>query len=280
MSSRNRVFEDCVRILIADQNPRVWSLIVTFFGDLAQAEDDRVSGAVLTRIGQLAGIKPEAMRVALHRLRRDGWIESQRLGRKSEYFLTGHGREESAKASPRIYAREDTSIGKWTVLIAEPRKTVAEALPGLSNDKPGIVMSGNGFMIVSNAYPVKDEPLLALTGTDLAVPDWLRNRMIDGELSEACNKLSGTLAELACIDLRTQNLTALQVAVLRILIVHSWRRVRLRQPDLPDRFFPDSWTGPQCRAMVANLLEQLPRPQLRSLETSIASAADLSQATA
>ncbi len=68
-------------ILTALPTPRVWSMMVTIFGDLAQAPRDRIDGPLLTRLTDGMGIKPEAVRVALHRLRNEDWITSVKSGR-------------------------------------------------------------------------------------------------------------------------------------------------------------------------------------------------------
>ena len=62
---------------------RVWSVIVTLMGDLTVmgtpgADASGVSGQALGKVMAALGIRPEATRVALHRLRKDGWIESTR----------------------------------------------------------------------------------------------------------------------------------------------------------------------------------------------------------
>ena len=51
---------------------KAWSVIVTILGDLCQDQNDRVSGRSLTRIMGAMGISAQTVRVALHRLRRDG----------------------------------------------------------------------------------------------------------------------------------------------------------------------------------------------------------------
>ncbi len=83
-----QTFELGIAQLTDLQNLRVWSIIVSLFGDLAQKPGDQISGTTLTQIITPMGIKPEAIRVALHRLRKDGWIESTRSGRASVHFLT------------------------------------------------------------------------------------------------------------------------------------------------------------------------------------------------
>ncbi|TNF17581.1 MAG: PaaX family transcriptional regulator, partial [Rhodobacteraceae bacterium] len=62
--------------------------MISVFGVLAQDESARIIGPLLRLLTERIGITPAAMRVAIHRLRKDGWIDSQRHGRTSVYFLT------------------------------------------------------------------------------------------------------------------------------------------------------------------------------------------------
>ena len=54
---------------------RVWSVIITIFGDSVQPRGGTVAATTLARITGRMAIRPEALRVALHRLARDGWLE-------------------------------------------------------------------------------------------------------------------------------------------------------------------------------------------------------------
>ena len=45
---------------------RVWSLMISLFGDLAQEDGTAISGPVLSAMMSLLLVKPEAARVALH----------------------------------------------------------------------------------------------------------------------------------------------------------------------------------------------------------------------
>ena len=71
--------ETLIEDLSALEPIKTWSLIVTLFGDLnGQPVTGKQLGAILGRVG----IKTEAMRVALHRLRKEGWIVSTKIGRE------------------------------------------------------------------------------------------------------------------------------------------------------------------------------------------------------
>ena len=62
---------------------KVWSLIVTLMGDRLRLNAGAIQNRDLTAILGLLGITPQAIRVAVHRLRRDAWIVTEKSGRMS-----------------------------------------------------------------------------------------------------------------------------------------------------------------------------------------------------
>src|SRR6056297_83501 len=119
-------FDQIVNALLGGDTPRVWSLLVTMFGDLALSPDARLSGACVNALTAAIGIKPEATRVALYRLRKEGWIESYRAGRQSKYALTAYGRSETLAARPRVYATTCASR-RPAVVIDAPGADVSKS---------------------------------------------------------------------------------------------------------------------------------------------------------
>lgn len=248
-----------IALLTQGQTHRVWSVIVTVFGDLVQGPGDEISAHALARIMARIGFKPEAVRVALHRLRKDGWIQSRRDGRASIYALTDLGRQQSAYASPRIYGATAPDPDIWHVIVGDgmsvERYVVDHGYLGLS---PRAAL-GQG--------PVPDDlapDLLALAGADLVVPDWLRDQVCPPDLAAAAAQLAKGVAQWH--EVTPEN--PIDAAALRVLIVHSWRRVRLRAPDVPAALFPKDWQGAACRAQVETLLAGLPRPSLPMIEAA------------
>jgi len=257
-------FEACARTLTDPQNQRVWSIIVSLFGDLAQKPGDRLSGSALSRIIMPIGIKPEAIRVALHRLRKDGWIDSARTGRASAHYLTEFGRARSAEVTPRIYTRVPDTPADWHLLIAEDGSGQS-ALDEM-------LLTADYFSLARNAAlgagpaPEASEELMSFDVRARAVPDWVRARACPEDLAESCHSLLDALERAAALLPAEGGITPLQTATLRMLIVHRWRRVVLRMPDLPTAFFPPDWPGPDCRAAVFHMLDRLPRPALSDLD--------------
>lgn len=258
-------FSTCRNLLLDLERHRVWSLIVSFFGDLAQSSGDQVSGSVLNRVGELAGVKPEAMRVAIHRLRQDGWIDSERVGRNSLYYLTEHGRTESAAASPKIYGPGMVQDHICNLVIAAST-TDLETL--LESETPTIKLDDRIAVRCTEHAPTDPRHwLVPLSQTK--VPQWVGEALISEKWTEASKRLHGALSEIAEYHPSAEQLTPLEIATIRMLIVHSWRRVALREPDVPAWLLPDSWKGRECRKLVAELLNSLPPPSLETLQEQI-----------
>ncbi|WP_164661937.1 PaaX family transcriptional regulator C-terminal domain-containing protein [Tropicibacter sp. Alg240-R139] len=264
MTIQDQWFDGAILRLADPQNQRVWSIIVSLFGDLAQGPDDRISGAALTRIIQPMHVKPEAIRVALHRLRKDGWVDSARSGRSSVHHLTEFGRAQSAAVTPRIYDRDPDIPHDWHLLMSEGSGSLDDLL--LTENYISI---GRNAALGSGAIPPNCDDMVVFNVTARNVPSWLKSRLCPPDLIKACGSLADAVKDVPSSRPAELNLTAAQVATLRTLIVHRWRRVALRNPDLPPMFFPDDWRGQDCRASVFALLDTLPKPDLNALNAPV-----------
>ncbi|KIC38175.1 PaaX family transcriptional regulator [Ruegeria sp. ANG-R] len=262
MSKQNSWFETTVAELADPHDQRVWSVIVSLFGDMAQEPGTQISGGALTRIIEPMGIKPEAIRVALHRLRKDGWIESDRIGRVSRHVLSEFGRTQSAAVTPRIYARGPTPAERWHLLIAQEGTTQVLEDVMLSHDYIPISRS---VALGSGPAPDQSDGLLGLDISPRTAPTWLQDRLCPKDLRKSCQALLDAVERATRTRPENWSPAPLQSATLRTLLVHRWRRVVLRQPDLPVAFYPPDWAGPACRDSVFNLLDTLPRPPAEAL---------------
>ena len=92
--------------------------------------------------------------------------------------------------------------------------------------------------------------------------------MAPEEIAEAYRDLEAALDCFFDIIQDAPKPSALQAAILRVVIVHNWRRALLAHPPLPATFFPANWRGFACRDKVMTALDMLPQPGLQSLEDS------------
>lgn len=249
-------FETCRDILLKDQSYGTWSLIVTFFGDMAQGENDQVSGHVLTEICALLGVKSQAMRVALHRLRKDGWIDSVKDGRRSSYFLTPRSRIESAGASNRIYRHEFPEFKGMSVVVTSQK---SEKLP----------TSGNLVKVTPQTFIGLPDKETLPEGAIVAqhqgpVPSWAKELFCPIDLQEAYQDFDKRLSNLPLKF--PSEFSELETAALRVLLVHTWRRLVLRHGLFPLEFFPEDCAMAACSSKLSLILKELTKPSLEQLE--------------
>jgi len=266
----SKTFRAAAAALGTGEGHRVWSLIVTIFGDLAQGQGDAISGAVLSRLTGLMGIKPQAMRVALHRLRKDGWLESARSGRASTHFLTAYGRAQSAAATPRIYGPGAADPGLWHLLVSGGTEGRGAARLEAISQSGDYLALGAQAILAPGPLPADHRGLVGVETGAVALPGWVRAQICPQDVIEACDRLQAAFSEVAGALHRGETLRADECAALRALAVHSWRRVILRLPDLPRGFFPQTWSGEACRAQFGVLMAALPAPGLGALEKTLA----------
>jgi len=250
-----------LRPLLADGQPRVWSLLVTMFGDLAQGDTDTLAGPVLSQMTDVMGIRAEAVRVALHRLRNETWITSTKVGRTAVHQLTEFGRRESRRVSPLFYSKLSDFADAWILVVLDEahgldRSAIARA--GLVSVAPRVFVARSDAEVPRNAVVTEG-------GT---VPDWIRAHLRWPDLGADFTALMGELAQVRRhLDMHP-DLDPIATAALRSLIVHRWRRLVLRQPFLPPSLIGADWPGHQCRHAICEVLGELPKPSLQALQAA------------
>lgn len=232
---------------------RVWSVLVTVFGDLAPS--CALDGPTLSAIMDGIGIKPEATRVALHRLRSDDWVASEKTGRTSLHRLTEKGQRNSAAAHLRIYGAP-TQTGRGAEVFVMPH---ANSAPD-----PAIFARISARTFITATGTPLPEGALQLTPGDF--PKWLGPQIEPTSLCNAYDDLHTTLRAIDAALPDGTPLSPMQTAVLRVMIVHAWRRLVLKHPDLPRAAHSAKWRGHDCRALVTTLLSRFPRPVLDQIK--------------
>lgn len=266
-NAANEWFQTAISILTYNRNQRVWSVIVTLFGDLAGAPGDHISGSLLSAIIEPMGIKPEAQRVALHRLRNDGWLASEKAGRSSLYSLTPHGLQQSQAASPRIYARDLDTTGDWQIIIQDTVRTAERHATEKQMRRAGFLIMTPGVYLAPPNTATTNIDGFVMSGNPNSIPDWLKVKTSPPELVKAYADLDDALDKFStCLD-AAPPLSHVQIATLRTVIVHNWRKALLPHPELPASFFVDAWRGHACRRKVMECLDRLGRPELSALRS-------------
>ena len=223
---------------------RVWSIVVTIFGDLVQPRATPISTQELLQLTDTIGIEGNALRTAMSRLAKEGWLTRHKQGRTSAYSLSKSGANTFLAASERIYHPNFFSSNKqWHLAIH------SEAID------PKTVDHATSFQI-NKTTCLSQEPLagkdyLTLKATIEDMPDWVKDQLIPQSLSDNYQTLHDLLKP---IDLSgTAKLSPLEAMALRFITIHFWRRLVLRHPLLPQSLSSTFPQGAETHARVKEL---------------------------
>ncbi|WP_436637503.1 PaaX family transcriptional regulator C-terminal domain-containing protein [Microbaculum sp. FT89] len=270
--SATRSLDALIERFHSGERLRVWSFVITVFGDAIVPRGGMVGMAALQELTDRMRIAPGALRAALSRLAKDGWVERHRHGRKSYYRLTPESAATFARAARRIYAAGPPAWnGRWTIAIA-PEETASERDARTANlTERGFVRLSNGLFIhprTGTGETTPDDPgdLFVLDADAATVPDWVLSACSDVETDIAYSVLGATIAPLEDTLAEGGTLSPLDAMVARALLIHEWRRVLLRDADLPAALRPADWSGEETRTLVAGLYGRILAPSERWLD--------------
>ena len=231
---------------------RTWSVIITIFGDCIQPRGGRAAMTELQALTDRLGIEGGALRTAMSRLAKDGWVERDREGRNSFYVLTRLGEATFLPATRQIYRARFTASGPWTIAISP-------ALPDPNGSTPALEITRQVRIIGPEcAGHHRETGDLVLQGEPDAIPDWVRSAAIDSHLSTEYAELADLLATLTPEALAA--LSPLDALAMRVLLIHFWRRLVLRHPAPPEGLIEPDWPGQTCHAALARLYPALIAP--------------------
>lgn len=206
--------EELIRDLCNLAPIKTWSLIVTLFGDLDGKE---LTGKQLRTVLEPLGIKPEATRVALHRLKNDGWIVSEKSGREVAYQLSKHG----LKATDAVYTDVYSQIGKypqgWQLFIVGETQA--------ANDDVPVIHVGRHLAMTPRALNGEPDQSMEVEILEQDIPDWFQQRFLQPETILLADKLATYVAKFEKYGNKS---TATQKRLIRLLILHHWRKMALR----------------------------------------------------
>jgi phenylacetic acid degradation operon negative regulatory protein len=250
---------------------RANSLIITLFGDAVVPRGGNIWLGSL--IGLLApfGLSERLVRTGVYRLSREGWLEARTRGRRAYYTLTGSGRAKFAAADRRIYAADAPSWdGRWRLV---------HLLPGISRDARRALrreLHWLGFGQLSQtllAHPTADASMLKAVLDDLELARevlvftaelaaFVAPATVGAAASTAweLDGLNGDYGRFLktfstfCEDPDSlSELAEPDCLALRVLLIHDYRRILLKDPRLPGELLPPDWNGERARAVCMRI---------------------------
>lgn len=259
------------------------SLIVTIFGDALSPHGSSIWLADLIALLAPFGIDSRLTRTSVFRLVGQGLLTARRVGRRSYYTLSEHGRAVFDQATRRIYAnRTQNWDGIWTWLI----------FPGALKAAVRRELAWRGFAPVARAvwaHPhldaqalsvlqpeLVDVPVVVLRSAPQASADAASLRTLVRTAWDLTRLEAGYVALIRHFQPIATALGGSRVADpalafrIRTLLVHEYRRVLLRDPQLPDELLPNGWPGHAAFELSRSLYAAVVGASERFLRESVA----------
>jgi phenylacetic acid degradation operon negative regulatory protein len=265
---------------------RARSMLFTLFGDYVRHYGGTIwIGSLITLMAEL-GFSAPAVRAAMSRMARQGWVAPIRAGRASYYALTPRGEARIGEAARRIFKlRPGRWDGLWRLVV----------LPAVSDrgDRAGLrrELEWMGFAAMARGVYVTPNDLLdglsALAG----------RYGLTGPLEMFAARLTGGM-EAAGFAARHWDLPAIGAAYAafaeawrprlaawhapqqggsaeaagrlafreKTRLVHEFRKFLFMDPGLPAEVLPERWPGAEARGVFSGTYHLLAEPALGFFE--------------
>jgi phenylacetic acid degradation operon negative regulatory protein len=231
------------------------SLLITILGEFVLPAAQPVWTGTLVDVLAMLDVEEKSARQALARTAAEGWLSSDRVGRRVRWHLTAPGRRLLVEGAERIYSfgsNIDDWDERWLVLLVsvpeamrELRHTLRTRLnwAGFGTPTPGIWISPHADaesdanqILADLALPTNAMSFVATYGAlgrqeDMVAAAW--------DLAEVAQRYAGFIDEFASPHVSDAD----AVLCAQTRLVQAWRRFPFLDPQLPRELLPPDWIG-------------------------------------
>lgn len=265
------------------------SLIISIFGDAILPRGGRVWLGSLIRLLEPLALNERLVRTSVFRLAKEEWLRPEAVGRRADYVLTNAGRQRFEEASRHIYASHAPLWDqRWRLMLAvgeftpKERERLRQALfwqgfGVLGGDcfvHPSADLAAVCEALVAEGLAEYRDRLMPLLAADSRAgmaandADLVRRAWNLGALASAYSDFVAMYLPILA-ELRRQRQAEVDeedAFLLRTLLIHDYRRLLLRDPELPDVLLPADWPGQKARLLCQALYRWLSAASERHLD--------------
>ena len=265
-----QLIQPLVKRFAAMKPLRTGSLLVSIFGDTVNPRGGVVWLGNLIQVLEPLGVSHRLVRTAAYRLVQDDILDNEQDGRRSYYTLTANGRRRFDEATERIYSQpSDQWNGHWRLVVlngfdAATKTLVKKDLAWLgfgqlSSDVLAHPNPNRGRLIrhLENLDVLPEcvmfDAQLPIEQTETGVAALVEQAWHLTKLEEAYADYIAQFLPLLNAVKRRSRLDEADAFYIRTFMIHEYRKVLLRDPELPQELLPTSWKGHQAYQLTRDL---------------------------
>lgn len=249
-------FGALLKAIIEESPLKAAGFIVTIYGDVVEPRGGVVWTGNLIETCADVGISETLVRTAVSRLVAAGQLSGEREGRLSFYRLAAQARAEFAAATRMLFGPPEVADWHFVQLTGAAPDEAMQVL-----ERAGHARLGPRLAVGARAMPPLKQPAVVFRAevvrgeTDLgafAADHWNLARHI-----EAYRGFVYRFGRLAAVLAAGTRLSAAESLAARLVLVHQFRLVVLRDPRLPQEALPADWPGEEARRLFNDLYLRL-----------------------
>ncbi|MCR6502223.1 phenylacetic acid degradation operon negative regulatory protein PaaX [Shinella sp. CPCC 101442] len=249
-------FGALIKAIIEESPLKAAGFIVTIYGDVVEPRGGVVWTGNLIDTCADVGISETLVRTAVSRLVAAGQVSGEREGRRSFYRLAAPARTEFAAAARMLFGPPEVADWHFVQLTGAAPDEAMQAL-----ERAGHARLGPRLAVGARPMPSLKQPAVLFRAEvvsgegDLgafAADHW--NLAQHADAYRGFIQRFGRLADLLGGGVR---LAAAESLAARLVLVHQFRLVVLRDPRLPQAALPADWPGEEARRLFNDLYLRL-----------------------
>lgn len=269
---------ECVASLIESfQNRRPLrsgSLIVTLYGDAIVPRGGTVWLGSISQLLEPIGINERLVRTSVYRLTRETWLQGEKTGRRSYYSLSGPGRRRFEQAFKRVYyGNGEAWDGGWTLVFLSQLATAERAKAKEELEWLGFGAFASGVLahprmhrsealgVLQELGMAEDAIVLHSEASEPLAPKALRLQVRESwnldQLADSYSRFLVQFRPLWKALSEGHTLGDQDAFIARTLLIHEYRKVQLRDPQLPEELLPTAWEGRNARQLCRNIYREI-----------------------
>ena len=245
--------------------PSARGLLFTLLGEFVLPGDGLAwTSALLAVFGRL-GIEEKAARQALMRTAAAGWLDGEKIGRRTRWRLTGSARQMLTDGAERIYSFTGPAEewdGRWLLVSVRIPESDRRARHVVRTRLSWAGFGSLGAGLWVSPHPEREaEATRALREAGVAGDSHVFVATRTG-LADV-REMVAAAWDLAAVEEQYEQFIAEfrprvpgDVLARHIELVHAWRRFPAVDPALPRELLPPRWSGLQAAQLFAERHEQ------------------------